>query len=231
MTMKLNHLLFSSLFILAPLLGLAQVHSDKHHKTGKSANEYMHQRPVSELIKTFESPERDEWQKPEEVIAFLGNLEGKKVMDIGAGSGYFSFRLAEAGAAVIAADVNEEFQAYIQKKKQEKDLSDQALQTRLILFDDPQLAPEEVDMVLVVDTYHHIDNRIAYLDKIKKGLKKGGRLVIIDFFAKETPQGPPLEHRISANTVWQELKKSGYALDSIETALLPNQYIIIATPQ
>ena len=76
----------------------------------------MHQTPVAELIKRFESPERDAYQKPKEVINYLGDLQGKTIMDIGAGSGYFSIPLAEKAQKVIAADVNQEFLDHINKR-------------------------------------------------------------------------------------------------------------------
>ena len=76
----------------------------------------MNQRPFEELVAHFEDPSRDEWQKPDAVLAQLGDLQGKKVMDIGSGTGYFSFRMAKAGAQVICADVDERFLEYISKK-------------------------------------------------------------------------------------------------------------------
>ena len=97
-------------------------HGDKAHHGG--ANEYMHQASTEDLIERFESEERNAYQKPDEVIKFLGDIKGKKIIDIGAGSGYFSVPLAKAGAKVIAADVDDEFQAYIKKRIEEDGLED-----------------------------------------------------------------------------------------------------------
>ncbi|MBT8179445.1 MAG: methyltransferase domain-containing protein [Eudoraea sp.] len=194
----------------------------KEHAPG-TANEYMHQSSVEELAERFESPERDAYQKPEKVLAFLGDISGKKIMDIGAGSGYFSVKLAKKGALVIAADVNEEFQAVIKERIEKEQLEN--LTTRKIPYDSPGLEDKEVDMVLVVNTYHHIENRPDYFAIVKKGLKNKGKLVIIDFFDADIPVGPR-HQKISIDTVISELKKAGYTHFQVEVNLLPYQYII-----
>ena len=85
--------------------------------------------------------------------------------------------------------------------------------------------PEPVDVALVVDTYHHIGNRTQYFAKLKSSLRPAGRLVIIDFKA-DSPTGPPVQHRISAERVTQELEVAGYALvDTLQ--FLPRQYCLI----
>ena len=94
----------------------------ENHKHSHSANEHMHKRPVEELIAQFESPERDAYQQPEKVIEYLGDVDGKKVIDIGAGSGYFSVKLAANGAEVIAADVNDEFLTALDNRIAENNL-------------------------------------------------------------------------------------------------------------
>lgn len=192
-----------------------------------SANAHMHKRSVEELIQRFESEERDAYQQPQKVLDYLGDLKGKTVMDIGAGSGYFSVRLARQGAQVIAADVNEEFQAYVNLRRVEENLEDR-IETRLIPYDSPGLAPQEVDMALIVNTYHHIKNRVDYFSQVKAGLKKGGALVVIDFFKVSSSAGPPVDHKISMDVVIDELKKAGYNDIQAEVDLLPHQYIIQA---
>jgi ubiquinone/menaquinone biosynthesis C-methylase UbiE len=202
-------------------------HADsKHHGHHHSANEYMHQESVDELIKRFESPERDAYQQPEKVLEYLGDISGKKIMDIGAGSGYFSVKLAEKGAQVIAADVSEEFQSALKKRIEQESLSNISL--RKIPFESPNLAPNEVDMVLIVNTYHHIEDRPGYFAQVKKGTKESGKLVVIDFFKSETPVGPPVHHKIGIDQVISELKEAGYDTFEVNVDLLPYQYIIMA---
>ena len=202
-------------------------HHGHHHKSdsSKTANEYMHKSNTTDLIERFESQERDEYQKPEKVLEYLGDLKNKKIMDIGAGSGYFSVKLAEKGAQVIAADVSDEFQEALKKRIEDNNIEN--IELRKIPYDSPNLTDNEVDMVLIVNTYHHIENRIDYFSKVKKGIKPDGELVIIDYFKKELPVGPPVNHKIDLETVKQELEEAGYTLD-VNVDLLPYQFIIRA---
>jgi cyclopropane fatty-acyl-phospholipid synthase-like methyltransferase len=202
-------------------------HDGKHHSqdSTKTANDYMHRSSTEDLINRFESPERDEYQKPEKVLAYLGDIKGKKIMDIGAGSGYFSIKLAEKGAHVIAADVSDEFQTALKQRIEDNKLEN--IELRKIPYDSPDLADNEVDMVLIVNTYHHIENRVDYFKKVKKGIKPDGELVIIDYFKKELPVGPPVNHKIDLETVKSELEKAGYKLD-VNVDLLPYQFIVRA---
>ncbi|HAA17240.1 MAG TPA: SAM-dependent methyltransferase [Cytophagales bacterium] len=200
-------------------------HSDTEGHHG-GANEYMHQASLEELIERFESPERDAYQKPEQVLEYLGDLTGKRVMDIGAGSGYFSVRLAAAGAQVIAADVDDDFQAYLKNRIEEQGIENISL--RKLPYDSPALQEGEVDMVLMVNTYHHIQNRSAYFAQVKQSTADDGELVVIDFFKSDTPVGPPKEHKVSMDQVIDELKQAGYTSFAVEVNLLPYQFIIRA---
>lgn len=203
-------------------------HDGKHHSHDdtKTANEYMHRSSTEELIERFESPERDAYQKPEIVLEYLGDLKGKKIMDIGAGSGYFSMKLADKGAQVIAADVSDEFQTVLKKRIEENNLEN--IELRKIPYDSPNLADAEVDMVLIVNTYHHIENRSDYFAKVKKGIKPDGELVVIDYFNRELPVGPPVNHKVSLETVKKELAAAGYTQLDVNVDLLEYQFIIRA---
>jgi cyclopropane fatty-acyl-phospholipid synthase-like methyltransferase len=202
-------------------------HKNNHEKSdSNSVNEYMNRSSVESLIKRFESPERDAYQKPEMVLDFLGEINGKTIMDIGAGSGYFSVKLAKKGAKVIAADVSNEFQDAL--KKRIEDDNHKNIELRKIPYDSPNLEEKEVDIVFIVNTYHHIENRSEYFKKVKKGTKTEGVLVVIDFFKVESPIGPPLDHKLSMDVVITELKKAGYTSFDVNVELLPYQYIIRA---
>tara|TARA_B100001109_G_C18858227_1_gene472695 strand:- start:1252 stop:1962 length:711 start_codon:yes stop_codon:yes gene_type:complete len=199
-----------------------------HHKAVENkANEHMHQKSVSELIERFESTERDEYQQPEKVLAYLGDIKGKKIMDIGAGSGYFTVKLAAQGAEVVAADVNDEFLAHINQRIQVDEI--QNISSRKIPFDSPALAKNEVDMVFIVNTYHHIENRVEYFTQVKSGLKDNGELIIIDFFKTELPIGPSVNHKISMDVVVKELQEAGFTIEEVNVNLLPMQYLIKAS--
>jgi predicted methyltransferase len=85
--------------------------------------------------------------------------------------------------------------------------------------------PEPVDLILVVDTYHHIDDRTRYFAALQSSLRSGGRLVIIDF-KTDSPNGPPAQHRIAPERVTQELAAAGFALmEKLE--FLPRQFGLI----
>ncbi|SDE12711.1 Methyltransferase domain-containing protein [Pricia antarctica] len=220
--MKLKSFLSTATFMVSSLL--FSQHKPQHKDSTKSANEYMHQSSTEDLVKLFDSPERDAYQKPEKVLDYLGEIKDKKIMDIGAGSGYFSVKLADKGANVIAADVSDEFQKALKKRIQDNNLKN--IELRKIPYDGPNLADNEVDMVLIVNTYHHIENRSDYFSKVKKGIKGNGELVIIDYFKTDFPVGPPTYHKVSMDEVITELKKAGYAHFEVNVELLPYQYII-----
>ena len=154
------------------------------------------------------------------------NISSKKIIDIGTGSGYFAVKLAAQDAEVIAADVSDEFLVALDKRITENNLNN--IETRKIPYDEPGLAPEEVDMVLVINTYHHIEDRSTYFNKVKAGTKTTGELVIIDFFKTEVPVGPPVNHKISIDQVIAELKRAGYTSFVVNVDLLPYQFIIKA---
>ncbi len=222
--MKLKSFFLTATFTVSSLV--FSQHKHQHKDSTNSANEYMHRSSTEDLIKHFESPERDSYQKPEKVLDYLGDITDKKIMDIGAGSGYFSIKLADKGADVIAADVNDEFQNALKKRIKDNNLKN--IELRKIPYDSPNLTDNEVDMVLIVNTYHHIENRSDYFSKVKKGIKENGELVIVDYFKTDLPVGPPKDHKISMDVLITELKKAGYAHFEVNVELLPYQYIIRA---
>lgn len=177
----------------------------------------------------YESADRVIWQKPDLVIQQLGDVEGKTVADLGAGTGYFSRRIAYKGARVIAIDIDP---LAIQWMEEQKEKFPIELQDRLIIRqaepDDPKLKPNEVDIVILVNTYTYIENRVAYFSKLKQAIRRGGAILVIDFKKTETPFGPKLEERIDAQTVQQELTEAGYTILKTDEASLEYQYIIKA---
>ena len=204
----------------------AQHHHDHKKGHGASANEYMHQSSMDDLVERFESPERDAYQMPDKVLNVLGDLKGKTIIDIGAGSGYFSVKLAKHAGQVIAADVSKDFQEYLQKRIRKDHIKNISL--RLLPLDSPELKDGEVDMVFISNTYHHIDHRPRYFSMVKKGIKNGGSLVIIDYVKSDIPVGPPTEHKVSIDQIIAELKKAGFTTFDIDVNLLPYQFIITA---
>lgn len=191
------------------------------------------------LAKIFDNPERDVWQKPESVIAEMGDLSEKTVADIGAGSGYFTFRLVDHARKVIAMDVDDGFIVILNekldklKKKSEKLAS--RIEIRKIPESDTGLKEGEVDIILMVDVYHHLPReqgaRVRYLKNTRKTLKENGRIFLIDFIEGERPVGPGPGHGIvPGNVILQELKEAGYHVD-VKKNILPYQYFFVAYPE
>jgi hypothetical protein len=90
------------------------------------------------------------------------------------------------------------------------------------------LQPGEVDLVFLVNVYHHIEKRPVYFAEVRQGLKPEGRLVVIDFFKKDTPVGPPVEMKLEAEQIVEELRAAGFGRFEVNETLLPYQYIITA---
>ena len=200
-------------------------HLGGHAAPGGSA-EGFHRRfdDAEKWAKEFDDPERDAWQKPEEVLDALHVQPTSLVADIGAGTGYFSVRIAKRvpDGKIFAADVEPDMVRHLGARAEREHLANLTpVQARA----DAANLPEPVDLVLVVDTYHHIDDRTRYFAALLSSLRPGGRLVIIDFRA-DAPNGPPAKHRIAPERVTQELAAAGYApAGTIE--FLPRQYGLI----
>jgi len=192
-----------------------------------TANAFMNRNSFEKLVERFEGAERDAYQQPVKVMEFIGDVSGQTIMDLGAGTGYFTFLLVEAGATVIAADVDDRFINYIKKKVDSLNISKQ-VELRKVPYNSPNLKPNEVDKFLIVNTYHHIDNRSAYFKKVKNGLKANGEVLIIDFFKKQQEVGPPKRYCVSAYKVVEELKAAGFTKFVVERDLLAFQYIVRA---
>ncbi len=201
-------------------------HKHAHHTDHNKSNQHMNKHSFESLSKRFESEERKSWQKPDVVIEKLGDIKGKKIADIGAGTGYFSFRMAALGAQVSAIDVDERFQKFIVEKVAKENTTN--LVTKLVGFEDPELGEAVFDTLLIVNTYHHFNDKIAYMTHCLKGLKPGGILMNVDFKKMKTPHGPSEDHRIAAEDVKKDLLQVGFSDVQIDQTSLPEQYIITA---
>lgn len=212
-------------FLMCLLFLTYMLHAQEHkHHQHNDANEYMNQSKFEKLVERFESPERTQWQKPDEVIKFFGKLSNKTILDIGAGTGYFAFRLAPLAKSVIAADIDERFLNFIQKKNEQ--LQYKNLSIRKAELEKPPLNENEADLVFSVNVYHHLDNRVSYFTELYEKMKKGGEIVIIDFKKGDLPQGPPDAMKVSETQVVEELSKVGFKKVKVNTKTLPYQYMV-----
>jgi ubiquinone/menaquinone biosynthesis C-methylase UbiE len=181
------------------------------------------------LIQEMEDPGRVTWQNPEMVISKMGDFKDLVVADIGTGTGYFALRIVKNGGIVIGIDIEQRSIDYVEERKSELsiELADR-LTTRLSLPDDPRLAPNETDWVLIVNTFYFIDNRVDYLKKVIRGLKKNGRIMVVDYKIGDMPVGPNDSIKVPITKALDEIKSAGFNILEVDNSSLQYQYIIVA---
>jgi ubiquinone/menaquinone biosynthesis C-methylase UbiE len=183
--------------------------------------------PMDEqIVVPAEDEDRTEWQNPELVLKVLGDLTNKVVADVGAGSGYFAFKIARTAKKVIALDIDPNSLEYIKDQKSIVGSWANNIETRLTPPDVPNLLDNEADVVLIVNTYGYIPNKDKYLLRLIQGLKSGGKLVIIDFKSGDIPVGPSEENKVSASDLGRALANSGFTKIETDLKSLQFQYII-----
>ena len=185
----------------------------------------LHANPDA-YIKALDDPKRDAYQKPHEVMETLAVEQGEVIADIGAGSGYFALRLAKhvgPSGRVYAVDVSPEMIRHLNTRVRDAGLTN--VSTILAPPDDP-LVPQQVDRFLIVDVWHHIDDQAGYLAKMKKLLKPGGRVIMIDFHKRELPVGPPVGMKIAREDLLKQMTSNGFRL-AAEHTFLPYQYFLV----
>ncbi len=206
-----------SLALLPALPAAAQApHSHDHSFSG-----------AEQWAQVFDDPKRDAWQKPHEVIQALKLKPDAVIADIGSGTGYFSARFAHMvpKGRVYGLDTEPDMVKYLADRAKREGLKNvTAVQAKP---GDPRL-PEKADVVVLVDVYHHVENREQYFRQLQASLKPGGRLAVIDF-RMDSPVGPPPAARIAAEQVQAELQRAGYRLAE-EHAFLPNQFFLVFQP-
>ena len=168
----------------------------------------------------YQEPDRYTWQYPERVIKALKLEEGIKVADLGSGTGYFTFRLAEAvgsSGKIYAVDIDAEMNASIDKQAVAKQIEN--VKTILAVGHDP-LIPEPVDLIFSVNAYHHLKDRADYFRNVARYLKPDGRVAIIDF------REGAFRHFTPRKTLLEEFKAAGYNLDK-NHGFLPRQNFLV----
>lgn len=175
-------------------------------------------------------PARDGWQKRSRVLRAAGIERGAVVADVGAGPGFFTLALARAvGPAGHVYAVDAEPRSLERMREQLRKRGVRNVTPVLGRGDDPHLPPGVSDVAMIVNTYHHFPNGPAYLRRVAQTLRPGGRLVAIDFEKRETPVGPPVDHRVAREEFLRDAERAGLRLVA-EHRFLPYQYFVVLRP-
>ena len=180
-----------------------------------------------EDLGALEGPDRDAWQKPEQVMDALGIADGARVADLGAGGGYFTIRLARRvgpNGIVYAEDVQDEMLGSIERRIEREQLTN--VKTVKGTFDNPRLPSGELDAVLIVDTFNAFERPITVLQRVREALKTGGRVGIIEYTKEGHGPGPDMEDRIDPDAVIRAGRAAGLRLAKRET-FLRYQYMLV----
>jgi len=160
----------------------------------------------------YEGLSREEWQQPQRVIQSLQIRPGATVADLGAGSGYFTFLLAQAAGPtgkVYAVDIDNDMTELVARKAKEQGL--QNVEVILAKPNDPLLPEGRIDLIFTSNTYHHIENRVSYFAALRKVLRPGGRVAVIDFDRRSWFTGL-LKHYTPSDFIKREMEQAGYRL-------------------
>jgi predicted methyltransferase len=172
----------------------------------------------------YEGFGRDAWQQPERVVADLALAPGAHVADLGAGGGYFTFRLAHAvgpTGLVYAVDVDPDMVDFLAKQTAEQGLAN--VRPVLAAADDPRV-PEPVDLVFTSNTYHHLENRVAYFSALReRALAPGGRVAIVEYRPEVT------SHATARETIEREMASAGFRLEKSFDYLERQHFLVFSS--
>lgn len=176
----------------------------------------------------LEGPDREAWQKPDEIMDVLGIADGAAVADIGAGAGWFTIRLARRvgpNGMVYAQDVQRQMLDAIRRRVAREGLRN--VETRLGSGSSPNLPARTLDAVLVVDVYPEVEDRVAFLRNLAGALRPGGRIGVVNYRPGRGGPGPaPSEGvRVDSGSVEKDAESAG--LRMLARQDLPYQYLLV----
>ena len=196
---------------MTSLLLVSCSHSNRRHHSLGDSHAHGHHRfeDAKKWAAIFEDDKREAWQRPGFIMDFAGIKNDSIIADIGSATGFFPIRLSARAhrGRVWGIDIEPTLVNYLNERAQREGVRD--LYSILGTPTDP-LIPEKVDFIFLINTYHHIGNRLAYFSNLKKSLKKKGKLVIVDFKKGDLPFGPKDEMKISYRMVKKELQAAGF---------------------
>lgn len=181
---------------------------------------------VQKYVAFLERPDRAAWQKPDDVVRALRLTGVEVVADVGAGSGYFTFRFAAAlpRGRVVAIDIEPEMIRHIHHKAMIEGITN--VEPVLASADDPKV-PAAADLVFLCDVLHHVQDRRAWLGRLHDQMKSGAYLVLVEFKEGDLPEGPPAALKIPRDELLSLVRDSGFTLVREEKDLLPYQGFLV----
>jgi ubiquinone/menaquinone biosynthesis C-methylase UbiE len=184
-------------------------------------------RPAEEWIKTLDGPQRVAEMRIPDVVAALKLRPGQTVADIGAGSGLFEVPLATAvgsGGRVFAEDIDAGFFPEIRRRLTEAKVSN--VETVLGKFTDPLLPVKNVDLALINDVMHHIENRAVFIKTLAGYLQPSGRVAVVDYEAGKGPHTADTTLQVSREQLTQWMRDAGLA-QAEDIKMFPDKYFLI----
>ena len=196
------------------------------HAQGVDTDDLRPFADVEKYIAFLERSDRAEWQRPDAIVEALELAGTETVSDVGAGSGYFTFRLANAlpHGVVRAIDVEPEMIRHIHHRSMSEGVGN--IEVVLATHDDPRVSAS-TDLVFICDVLHHVQKRQAWLERIYEPLPSGAKLVLIEFAEGDLPAGPPESIKIPKEEMVALVTKVGFRLAEDHSALLPYQHFLV----
>jgi predicted methyltransferase len=192
----------------------------------KSRNQHGRLFPPQDLG-LLEAPDRDQWQRPDQIMDALGIGEASVVADLGAGSGWFTVRLARRvgpNGLVYAQDVQPEMLAAISRRVQREGMRN--VRPVLGRGSDPRLPARTLDAIVMVEVAHQIEDRVTLFRELRNALKPQGRLGVIDYRLNGGGPGPDMDERVDPDVIVKEAEQGGLEWKRSES-FLPYQYFMV----
>ena len=185
---------------------------------------------TEKYIAFLERKDRLKWQKPEAVIKKIHLNGDERIADVGAGSGYFTFRLASKvpKGKVYAIDVKPEMLRHIHHKAMSNKINN--IEIILAAYNDPKV-PKDSDIVFICDVLHHVKKRSTWIKKLYSEMSAESKLVLVEFKDGPLPEGPPEHIKISREEIISEFVNNGFSKLSEDTNLLPYQNFLMFEKQ
>ena len=239
--------LSATLLLLAPLLGVGlgpalspaqaaeAIYATGPSRTAGGSGKFYMGREIAQVMghpgaSWLDRPERESEERPSLLLRNLGLKPGDVVADIGAGTGYFSFRIAPLvpQGKVIAVDIQPEMLGMIEAKQRANGIHN--VEPLLGAIDDPKLAPASVDLVLMVDVYHELSHPREMMTAIVRALKPGGRVALVEYRAEDSSVAILAAHKMSEAQAVKEMQAVGLRWKQTVRGL-PWQHLMLFAPE